>query len=375
MDLDELRRHWDAFGADDPLWAVLTHEGTRGGRWDLEEFFAHGRDEVRRALDDAAAAAGGRPWTGGRALDLGCGVGRVTQALAEHVARVDGYDVSAAMLEQARRLNRHGDRVRFHLTEGADLRDVADASVDLAYTVHVLQHMELRYQRAYLAEVLRVLRPGGLAVVEVVTERVAGHDAPLPASALQARVEPDDVPALTAGDRHRLDVRATNLGDATWPAVGRDGWFQVSVAARWRDAGGALLDPDAHGVAEHRAGLPRDVEPGATALADLEVRAPERPGDAVLEVDLVQEGVAWFADHGSTPARLPVAVRPAGPADAGAAAEAFEPVMEMHPFAVGDLTALADAHGADVLDVVDWHALLGTRSVDWERRGVVLRRR
>ena len=39
MELERLQEHWNAFGEQDPLWAILTEPGKRGGAWDLEEFF------------------------------------------------------------------------------------------------------------------------------------------------------------------------------------------------------------------------------------------------------------------------------------------------------------------------------------------------
>ena len=38
--LDRLRRVWERLGGDDPLWAVLSDSRKRGGRWDIDEFFA-----------------------------------------------------------------------------------------------------------------------------------------------------------------------------------------------------------------------------------------------------------------------------------------------------------------------------------------------
>jgi 2-polyprenyl-3-methyl-5-hydroxy-6-metoxy-1,4-benzoquinol methylase len=49
----------------------------------------------------------------GRALDFGCGVGRLTQALATHYDKVDGVDISWEMINLARRHNQHGDRVKY----------------------------------------------------------------------------------------------------------------------------------------------------------------------------------------------------------------------------------------------------------------------
>ena len=52
----------------------------------------------------------------GQALDFGCGVGRLTQALARRVARVVGADISPVMIDLARRLNRYPDRAEYICT-------------------------------------------------------------------------------------------------------------------------------------------------------------------------------------------------------------------------------------------------------------------
>jgi 2-polyprenyl-3-methyl-5-hydroxy-6-metoxy-1,4-benzoquinol methylase len=81
MGLDHVRKVYEQVGRDDPFYAVLTHHGFRGGRWDPEAFFQTGRDEIKGVMEYVASL----PWelSRGLALDFGCGVGRLTQALAE----------------------------------------------------------------------------------------------------------------------------------------------------------------------------------------------------------------------------------------------------------------------------------------------------
>src|SRR5207248_3614710 len=78
MELKEVQRHWDAFGKTDPLWAILTQPDKRHGKWKYDEFFACGEEEIGRILRHAEALAFPLRW--GRALDFGCGAGRLTQA-------------------------------------------------------------------------------------------------------------------------------------------------------------------------------------------------------------------------------------------------------------------------------------------------------
>jgi len=56
--------------------------------------------------------------------------------------------------------------------------------------------------------------------------------------------------------------------------------------------------------------LPYDVEPGDTFGLSLEATAPTEPGEYWLEIDLMQEGVGWFADHGAEPLRLGMRIIP-----------------------------------------------------------------
>ena len=94
--LRELTDNWQAFGEDDPLWAILSHADKRGNRWDLDEFLETGEAEITEVLAEATGLVPSLAF--GRALDFGCGVGRLTQALARRFATVDGVDIAAAMV-------------------------------------------------------------------------------------------------------------------------------------------------------------------------------------------------------------------------------------------------------------------------------------
>jgi len=158
-----VRRDWTALGESDPLWAVLV----RPGGWELDEFLATGREDVAATVTWLAER--GLPTRWERALDFGCGVGRLSQALAAHADEVVGVDISAPMLEVARRIDPYGARCTFVLNDSPDLGRFPDDHVDLVYSVLVLQHLPRPVIDRYLAELLRVLRPGGTAVIQVPT--------------------------------------------------------------------------------------------------------------------------------------------------------------------------------------------------------------
>jgi len=165
---DQVRRDWEKLGDSDPLWAVLVRPGTKNGGWDEREFLATGRAEVDAAL--AHLASLGVPPGTGSALDFGCGAGRLTLALAEHVDRVTGIDVSAGMIAKARSLDTTGGRCTFVLNDRDDLSLFEDDAFDLTYSSLVLQHLPPQEARRALAELARVTRPGGALIVLVATE-------------------------------------------------------------------------------------------------------------------------------------------------------------------------------------------------------------
>jgi len=163
--LENLRTAWGVLGEDDPLWAILSDPGKRGGRWDVDAFFASGEAEIAALLQAADHLERARARN--VALDFGCGVGRLSRALASRFAKVVGVDISASMLAHARRLNADRPNIEFVENAAPDLRFVADASVDLVYSVITLQHTPAQLQRGYIAEFMRALAPDGLAVFQV----------------------------------------------------------------------------------------------------------------------------------------------------------------------------------------------------------------
>jgi ubiquinone/menaquinone biosynthesis C-methylase UbiE len=165
MNIRQTRKHWEKFARTDPFWAVLTAPGRENRGWSEEEFFRTGRESVAAELKGVRMH-----WPAlrtGRALDFGCGVGRLTQALAEHFDEVTGVDIAEQMLELARRYNRHGERVHYLHNTQTDLRILPDGHFDFVYSIITLQHMEPRYAKLYIAEFARVCARGGVVLFQV----------------------------------------------------------------------------------------------------------------------------------------------------------------------------------------------------------------
>ncbi len=105
-----------------------------------------------------------------RALDFGCGVGRLTQALANHFDETYGIDVAASMIDQAIQYNRHGAKCTYLVNNEDNLAAFPDDSFDLVFSYIVLQHMRPEYSKGYIKEFLRVLAPGGLIAFQIPSE-------------------------------------------------------------------------------------------------------------------------------------------------------------------------------------------------------------
>ena len=165
----ELKRHeqeWNELAELDPYWAILTASGKRFGRWDSAEFFATGPPEVDGLMKRAAQL--GHPQQHLRALDFGCGLGRVTRALADRFEECVGVDISEGMVKSARELNGNIEGVSFVVNVATDLSLFADGSFDFVYSNIVLQHVpDRRVIESYIAEFCRVLRPDGLLIFQL----------------------------------------------------------------------------------------------------------------------------------------------------------------------------------------------------------------
>lgn len=147
--------------------AILTR-ATEDPRWDLEAFFETGRGDIGALMTNAARLTPALQKH--CALDFGCGIGRLTSALAEYFEEVVGVDIAESMIAAARTQHAHLARCRFELNVRPDLRDLPSERFDFVLAWIVLQHMPPLLMRRYIAEFLRVLAPGGLLVFQLPAE-------------------------------------------------------------------------------------------------------------------------------------------------------------------------------------------------------------
>jgi len=163
--MTDMAAFWDERAREDAFFFVDNELAYRSP--DLDRFWGGGEEVVERVLEQLEAQL----LPGQRVVDLGCGLGRLTRALAARGASVTALDVSAEMLNRARALSPQLHHVDWIHGDGTTLRPIADASVDVVFSFVVFQHIpDPRITLGYIAEIGRVLRPGGWAAFQVSTD-------------------------------------------------------------------------------------------------------------------------------------------------------------------------------------------------------------
>ena len=156
-----------------------------------------------------------------------------------------------------------------------------------------------------------VLIEVGLPAPRVPPRRTGGEPpvteptSPLALEACVAGFSADGVPEkMRAGQEATVRITVKNLSEYVWPAgVRSDLTYTLTVADSWLDPGGEIVDN-----LDGRSNLPRDLWPGEEAVVPLKIKAPDRPGAYLLEIDMVQEGVTFFKGRDSEPLQLQVEV-------------------------------------------------------------------
>lgn len=152
---------YEKLGSEEPFWAVLSNRRYKRDVVDQQAFFDTGQHEISELIGRIEKQKIELPR--GRALDFGCGVGRLTNALATHFDEVVGVDISKTMVENANQLCQH-DNCRFVVNTQPDLSIFPDAHFDFVYSNITLQHIPMPASQTYVEEFLRIIKPDGLIV-------------------------------------------------------------------------------------------------------------------------------------------------------------------------------------------------------------------
>lgn len=163
--LDKMRQDWDERARENARFYVNTERTD----WDDEEFFESGRRTVREEiLTDMINICQGKDPRQMKVIEIGCGAGRVTRALAELFGEVHAVDVSGEMVELAREALRGMPNAHVYQNNGMDLGVIPEGEYDFAFSSIVFQHIPSREViENYVREVCRLLRPGALFKFQV----------------------------------------------------------------------------------------------------------------------------------------------------------------------------------------------------------------
>ncbi len=156
---ERMRADWNQRAREDAHYYVAF-----GGRDQEEADFLATAADVLRSIETQLrrlpAHANRRAW---RALEIGCGPGRLVKPLSRHFGEIHGVDVSDEMIRLARERLADIPHAHFHATNGANLAQFADDSFDFIYSYAVFQHIPSRdVVLEYMREIARVLKPGGV---------------------------------------------------------------------------------------------------------------------------------------------------------------------------------------------------------------------
>ena len=171
------RDRWRSLGHAEPYWAVLTDDRFRSNRMspaDRDDFFASGEREVAQTfrLIDEYFQRGFRP---ARALDYGCGVGRLALPIARRSGHVIGVDISDDMLREARANATAALVANVEFQAPEDALATREPDLDFVHSFIVFQHIEPSTGMEISRRLLRRLKPGGVAVLHYTYLRQASR--------------------------------------------------------------------------------------------------------------------------------------------------------------------------------------------------------
>ena len=167
---------WKTFGENDPYFGVFS-DPKYAGRTLSEplraDFFRSGDDHVRDLIEILEDCFG--DIATGSALDFGCGVGRITQALAKRFDAVVGLDISPGMLAEARRNAQVSGLANVTYANSLDLDCLQPASHDLVHSYIVLQHIPVATGEAIVERLIAAIKPGGIGALHMTIVPATGR--------------------------------------------------------------------------------------------------------------------------------------------------------------------------------------------------------
>ncbi|MBK7500127.1 MAG: methyltransferase domain-containing protein [Ignavibacteriales bacterium] len=153
----------------DPMWAILTDPTKKDNKWQPGEFFETGINNIELVIKYAKQLNLNINYN--KAIDFGCGIGRLTQALAMKFNEVIGIDIAPSMINAAEYHNRFKQRCKYVLNNKYDLSFIPSSDIDFIYTIITLQHMKPKFSKGFIQEFMRVLKKDGVLIFQIPSRR------------------------------------------------------------------------------------------------------------------------------------------------------------------------------------------------------------
>lgn len=135
---------------------------------DDQEFFDTGAQLAEELAKELKRLPADNPFANRRALEIGCGPGRLLRPMSRHFCEIHGIDVSDEMVKLARHKLADIPNAFPHHAGGSDLALFPDQHFSFVYSYAVFQHIpSAEVVFSYLRETVRVLRPGGIARLQI----------------------------------------------------------------------------------------------------------------------------------------------------------------------------------------------------------------
>jgi ubiquinone/menaquinone biosynthesis C-methylase UbiE len=163
--LKKMQLDWDQRARENARYYIVNSRED----WTEEDFYRGGEQTVaNEILTDMTNICQGKDPKEMKVLDIGCGAGRVTRAMADLFGEAHGVDVSGEMIRLARAACSGKPNAFFYQNNGMDLSVLGEQEFDFAFCTCVFHHIPSREViENYVREVARLLRTGGLFKLEV----------------------------------------------------------------------------------------------------------------------------------------------------------------------------------------------------------------
>lgn len=134
--------------------------------WDDESFYRWGEVQTQAVIDKFLEDQNFDP-SDKTILEIGCGAGRMTRALASRFKLVHAYDVSDRYIQIAKEKNSHLKNIVFRVNNGLSFPEFDDESVDFVFSGWTMQHMPTKEVVVKnIEEMARILKKGGLYKID-----------------------------------------------------------------------------------------------------------------------------------------------------------------------------------------------------------------